>query len=32
MESVKLWAHNGEAVCQALALGEMAHIETASAE
>jgi hypothetical protein len=32
MDSIKLWARNGEAVCQALELGEMAHIETASEE
>src|SRR5262249_48771588 len=28
----KLWAHNGEAVRQAIELGEIAHIETASEE
>jgi hypothetical protein len=32
MERIKLWARNGEAVCQALELGEIAHIETASEE
>jgi Transposase DDE domain len=32
MESIKLWAHNGEAVRQAIELGEIAHIETASEE
>jgi hypothetical protein len=32
MDSLKLWARNGEAVCQAMALGEIAHIETASEE
>src|SRR5712671_1198584 len=32
MESLKLWARNGEAVRQAIELGEMAHIETASEE
>ena len=32
MDSIKLWARNGEAVRQAIALGEMAHIETASEE
>src|SRR5262245_65953546 len=32
MDSIKLWARNGEAVWQALELGEMAHIETASEE
>ena len=32
MDSIKLWTHNGEAVRQAIELGEMAHIETASEE
>jgi len=32
MESIKLWARNGAAVRQAIELGEMAHIETASEE
>ena len=32
MDSVKLWARNGEAVRQAIELGEIAHIETASEE
>jgi hypothetical protein len=32
MDSIKLWARNGEAVRQALELGEIAHIETASEE
>src|SRR5262249_39759795 len=32
MESIQWWARNGEAVRQALELGEIAHIETASAE
>jgi hypothetical protein len=32
MESIKLWARNGEAVRQAIELGEIAHIETASEE
>ena len=32
MESLKLWARHGEAVRQAIALGEIAHIETASEE
>ena len=32
MESMKLWARNGEAVRQAIALGAVAHIETASEE
>ena len=30
MESLTLWARHGEAVRQAIELGEMAHIETAS--
>lgn len=32
MERIKLWARNGEAVRQAIELGEIAHIETASEE
>mgnify|MGYP003575225678 CR=1 FL=1 len=32
MESIKLWARNGEAVRQAIELGEIAHIETAREE
>ncbi len=32
MDSITLWARNGEAVRQAIELGEMAHIETASEE
>lgn len=32
METIKLWARNGEAVRQAIELGEIAHIETASEE
>ena len=32
MDSIKLWARNGAAVRQAIELGEMAHIETASEE
>jgi hypothetical protein len=32
MDSIKLWARNGEAVRQAIELGAMAHIETASEE
>jgi hypothetical protein len=32
MESIKLWSRNGEAVRQAIELGEIAHIETASEE
>jgi hypothetical protein len=32
MESMQLWARDGEAVRQALELGEIAHIETASEE
>ena len=32
MDSIELWARNGEAVRQAIELGEIAHIETASEE
>jgi hypothetical protein len=32
MESIKLWARKGEAVRQAIELGEIAHLETASEE
>ena len=32
MDSIQLWARNGAAVRQAIELGEMAHIETASEE
>jgi hypothetical protein len=32
MDSIKLWARNGEAVRQAIELGEIAHIETAREE
>jgi hypothetical protein len=32
MDSIKLWARNGEAVRQAIELGEIAHIETANEE
>ena len=32
MEALKLWARNGEAVRQALELGEIVHLETASEE
>src|SRR5262245_26667999 len=32
MDSRKLWARDGEAVRQAIALGEIVHMETASAE
>lgn len=32
MESIKLWARNGEAVRQGIELGELVHIETASEE
>ena len=32
MDSITLWARNGEAVRQAIELGEIAHIETASEE
>jgi len=28
MESIKLWARNGEAVRQAIALGALVHMET----
>jgi hypothetical protein len=30
MDSIKLWARNGASVRQAIELGEIAHIETAS--
>jgi hypothetical protein len=32
MESITLWARNDEAVRQAIAWGELAHMETASEE
>jgi hypothetical protein len=32
MESLKVWARNGEAVRQAIELGEITHLETASEE
>ena len=32
MDSLKLWARNGEAVRQAIELGELVHLETASEE
>ena len=32
MDSIKLWARNGEVVRQAIELGEIAHLETASEE
>ena len=32
MDSMQLWARDGEAVRQAMELGEIAHIETASEE
>lgn len=32
METIKLWARNGDAVRQAIELGELVHIETASEE
>ena len=32
MESIKLWARHGEAVRQAIELGELVHMETASEE
>ena len=30
METIKLWARNGDAVRQAIELGELVHLETAS--
>src|SRR5438105_10222192 len=32
METIKLWARNGEAVRQAIELGELVHLDTASEE
>jgi hypothetical protein len=32
MDSLRLWARDGEAVRRAIELGEIAHIETASEE
>jgi hypothetical protein len=32
MESIKLWARNGAAMRQAIAVGELVHLETASEE
>ena len=32
METIKLWARNGDAVRQAVELGEVVHLETASEE
>ena len=32
MDTIKLWARNGDAVRQAIELGELVHLETASAE
>ena len=32
MDSLKLWARDGEAVRQAIELGEIVHMETASEE
>src|SRR5215510_2188380 len=32
METIKLWARNGDAVRQAIELGELVHLDTASAE
>lgn len=32
MDSIKLWARNREAVRQAIELGELVHLETASEE
>ena len=32
METIKLWARNGDAVRQAIELGELVHLDTASEE
>ena len=32
METIKLWARNGDAVRHAIELGELVHLETASEE
>jgi hypothetical protein len=32
MDTIKLWARNGEAVRQAIELGELVHLDTASEE
>ena len=32
METIKLWARNGDAVRQAIELGELSHLDTASEE
>ena len=32
MDGIQLWARNGEAVRQAIELGELVHLETASEE
>ena len=32
MDTIKLWARNGDAVRQAIELGELVHLETASEE
>jgi hypothetical protein len=32
METIKLWARNGEAVRHAIELGELTHLDTASEE
>jgi hypothetical protein len=32
METIKLWARNGDAVRQAIELGELVHLDTASDE
>jgi hypothetical protein len=32
MDSIELWAHHGEAVRQAIELGALGHMETASEE
>ena len=32
MDTIKLWARNGDAVRQAIELGELVHLDTASEE
>jgi hypothetical protein len=32
MDTIKLWARNGDAVRRAIALGELVHLDTASEE
>jgi hypothetical protein len=32
MDAIKLWAHNGDVVRQAIELGELVHLDTASEE